>query len=61
MVHGGSDIAYPVSFSEEFEQMLSDADVDVCMRVIENAPHFASMTHPEEYVFVLWIDLCLLC
>jgi len=49
LLHGGSDIAYPVEFTEEFESLLREASVDVDMQVIEGAPHFVSITHPEKY------------
>ncbi|KAG5640232.1 hypothetical protein DXG03_009739 [Asterophora parasitica] len=48
LVQCGGDIAYPISFAQELLQRLLDAGVDAELDVIEDAPHFGTVTHYED-------------
>ncbi|KAF9467889.1 alpha/beta-hydrolase [Collybia nuda] len=53
LLHCTGDIAYPLEYAEELEQLIRSAAVPVRLIKIENAPHFGNVTHPKEYVFCL--------
>jgi len=49
VVAGDEDVAYPVSYAEEFVQELNCAGVQMLdLYIIQTAPHFLSITHPVE-------------
>ncbi|KAG6899330.1 hypothetical protein C0993_011184 [Termitomyces sp. T159_Od127] len=48
LVHCGGDIAYPIHHAEEIIQRLSDARVDAELEVVEDAPHFGSVTNATQ-------------
>lgn len=49
LIHGEVDVAYPISYSEEFLSDLLNAGVDAKLDIIPDAPHFSSLTHPTQY------------
>ncbi|KAG6861402.1 hypothetical protein C0995_000531 [Termitomyces sp. Mi166 len=48
LVHCGGDIAYPIYHSDELLQRLVDAGVDAKLEVVEDAPHFGTVTYATE-------------
>lgn len=48
LVHCGGDIAYPIHYAEEIMQRLINAGVDAELDIVENAPHFGSVTYATE-------------
>lgn len=51
VVHGTSDVAYPVTYATGFVSSLRDAGVSkVDLKIVEDGPHYLSITHPEECV-----------
>ncbi|KAG5654434.1 hypothetical protein H0H81_002623 [Sphagnurus paluster] len=48
LIQCGGDIAYPVHFAEELLQRLLDAGAEADLEVVEDAPHYGTVTHPHE-------------
>ncbi|KAF8182006.1 Alpha/Beta hydrolase protein [Pholiota molesta] len=57
LVHCSEDIAYPLPIVEETEVHLKEADVDVRISHIPDAPHFGCATHPKQTIdlFSKWM------
>jgi len=49
LVHGLGDVAYPLTYSEEFMQQLEDAGVQVSLVKIPDAPHFVNIESHTEF------------
>jgi len=61
IVHGEADVAYPVEYSEDFVNDLKDAGVlNVELKVVEDGPHYLTITHPNEYGFQFSLQKLLL-
>ncbi|KAJ3984126.1 alpha/beta-hydrolase [Lentinula detonsa] len=45
LVHGLTDVAYPLEYSQEFLDRLRDADVNATLEAIDGASHFACVEH----------------
>ncbi|KIY47876.1 alpha/beta-hydrolase [Fistulina hepatica ATCC 64428] len=48
IIYCGGDIAYPLEQAEELQMHLREAGVDVVLKVVKDAVHFGSVTHPKE-------------
>ncbi|KAK7042746.1 AB hydrolase-1 domain-containing protein [Favolaschia claudopus] len=48
LIHCSEDIVYPHSDARELLELLLEADVDARLAVLEGAPHWGWVTHPEE-------------
>ncbi|KAG5727211.1 hypothetical protein E4T56_gene1409 [Termitomyces sp. T112] len=48
LVHCSGDIAYPIHHAEELLQRLIEADVNADLEVVDDAPHFGTVTNATE-------------
>ena len=48
LVQSGADIAYPIELTQELLARLEEAGVDARIKVVKDAPHFATVTHATE-------------
>ncbi|KIY68033.1 alpha/beta-hydrolase [Cylindrobasidium torrendii FP15055 ss-10] len=51
LVHGSDDIAYPVSYTQEFQSRLRGGGVKVSIAVIDGAPHWNCQSAKDALVF----------
>ncbi|KAK7046295.1 AB hydrolase-1 domain-containing protein [Favolaschia claudopus] len=48
LVHCTADVVYPKIYAEELLDLFHSANVDASLEIIEGAPHWGSVTHPDE-------------
>ncbi|KAJ6586017.1 Alpha/Beta hydrolase protein [Mycena capillaripes] len=48
LVHCSEDIVYPLSHADELLKYLQSAKIDARLCILEGAPHFGNVTHPNE-------------
>lgn len=53
LLHCTGDIAYPLEYAEELQELIERSGVPVKLLKIEEAPHFGNVTHPKECVLSL--------
>ncbi|KIK53529.1 hypothetical protein GYMLUDRAFT_207316 [Collybiopsis luxurians FD-317 M1] len=54
LLHGGNNIVYSTSYSEELLKAMQQAGIDVSLEVIPNAPHYMCVDYGEQINSVIY-------